>query len=78
MNSLFNVRIYTNVSILNFLSVNIEFIGHLLEKYQNILVRVVIEFDKFADWFMLMNNFFLYCLILLGIFFIIILDLWGV
>lgn len=49
MNSLFNVRIYTNVSILNFLSVNIEFIGHLLEKYQNILVRVVIEFDKFAD-----------------------------
>ena len=50
MNSLFNVRIYTNVSILNFLSVNTEFIGHLIEKYQNILVRVVIEFDKFADW----------------------------
>ncbi len=49
MNSLFNVRIYTNVSILNFLSVNSEFISHLIEKYQNILVRVVIEFDKFAD-----------------------------
>lgn len=49
MNSLFNVKIYTNVSILNFLSVNTEFIGHLIEKYQNILVRVVIEFDKFVD-----------------------------
>ena len=49
MNSLFNVRIYTIVSILNFFFVNIEFISHLIEKYQNILVRVVIEFVNFVD-----------------------------